>query len=190
MTPPPPLSHSAMVIHTHRQTDCGISDDTTMMGLDWCRILRPHVHSLSVVFVYYFFFYFMPTREFCACAIMSTTATVPLVHFDSSSSPSDQFHELVYRTRRPAVLRGAPLGAAPSLWTPRYLAEKCGERPVKVHVSPVPQMDFIRKNFVYRRVQILTHRYLCRRIIYNNFYWCNCFPAQNTTIQRVCEACK
>ena len=88
---------------------------------------------------------------FSACAIMSTTAAVPLVHLNSSS-PSDQFHELVYPARRPAVLRGAPLGRAPSLWTPGYLAEKCGERPVRVHVSPVPQMDFIRKNFVYRRV--------------------------------------
>lgn len=81
---------------------------------------------------------------------MSATVAVPLVCLDSSSSPTEQFHDQVYPARRPAVLRGVPLGPAPSLWTPDYLCGKCGERPVKVHVSPVPQMDFIRKNFVYR----------------------------------------
>lgn len=73
-------------------------------------------------------------------------STVPVVELGSS----ERFKTLVYPARRPAVLKGVPLGPAPSLWTPDYLAEKCGDRPVKLHVSPVPEMDFIQKNFVYR----------------------------------------
>ena len=74
--------------------------------------------------------------------------SVPVVQLDSV----EEFHSTVYPTRRPTILRGISLGSAPSLWTPSYLAEKCGGLPVKVHVSPVPQMDFIKKNFVYRQV--------------------------------------
>ena len=77
---------------------------------------------------------------------------VPIHQVDSS----EQFHAQIYPSRRPAVLLGVPLGAAPSLWTPEYLSEKVGERLVKVHVSPVPQMDFVRKNFVYRRAWPIT----------------------------------
>lgn len=52
--------------------------------------------------------------------------------------------------REPAVLRGLDLGSAVEKWTPGYLAERGREKPVKVHVCPSPQMDFINKNFVYR----------------------------------------
>ena len=71
---------------------------------------------------------------------------VPVVCLNSA----EEFRATVYPTRQPTVLKGVSLGPAPSLWTPQYLASKCGIRPVKVHVTPVPQMDFIRKNFVYR----------------------------------------
>ena len=81
---------------------------------------------------------------------MAASRSVPVVHLDSS----EQFHALVYPTRQPAVLRDVPLGRAPSLWTPDYLAGQCGDQPVKVHVSPVPQMDFIQKNFVYRQAAL------------------------------------
>ena len=91
------------------------------------------------------------TFELSVSAVMTTVA-VPIHQVDSS----EQFHAQIYPSRRPAVLRGVPLGAAPSLWTPEYLSEKVGERLVKVHVSPVPQMDFVRKNFVYRRAWPIT----------------------------------
>ena len=95
-------------------------------------------------------------KNYRACAwkpMASTTCTsvpveVPVVHFDSV----EQFHALVYPTRRPTVLKGVPLGSAPSLWTPDYLSERCGAQPAKLHVSPVPRMNFIQKNFVYRQV--------------------------------------
>ena len=77
---------------------------------------------------------------------MSTA--VPVVELGSS----ERFKALVYPARQPAILKGVALGPAPSLWTPDYLAEKCGDRPVKLHVSPVPEMDFIQKNFVYRYI--------------------------------------
>lgn len=80
--------------------------------------------------------------------IRPMSCSVPVVQLDSL----EEFHSTVYPTRRPTILRGVSLGPAPSLWTPSYLAEKCGSLPVKIHVSPVPQMDFINKNFVYRQV--------------------------------------
>ena len=79
-------------------------------------------------------------------AACSSSITVPVVHVDSV----EQVQAVVYHTRRPTVLKGVPLNVAPSLWTPEYLADACGSQSVKLHVSPVPQMDFIRKNFVYR----------------------------------------
>ncbi|XP_015252512.1 PREDICTED: tRNA wybutosine-synthesizing protein 5 isoform X1 [Cyprinodon variegatus] len=60
------------------------------------------------------------------------------------------FLEQVYPARRPAVLRGVDLGPCVDRWTTEYLEMKGGEREVKVHVSTVPQMDFLNKNFVYR----------------------------------------
>ena len=71
---------------------------------------------------------------------------VPIVHV----STKEEFITKVYCKRKPAVLKGIDLGCAPSLWTPDYLCRKCGEKAVKVHVTPVSRMDFIRKNFVYR----------------------------------------
>ena len=71
---------------------------------------------------------------------------VPTVHV----STKEDFMTKVYCKRIPMVLKGIDLGDAPSLWTPDYLCRKCGEKAVKVHVTPVSRMDFIRKNFVYR----------------------------------------
>ena len=67
-----------------------------------------------------------------------------------SVSTREQFESEVYPSRQPAVIRGVDLGRAPSVWSPEYLCDKCGARPVRVHVSPVQQMDFISKNFAYK----------------------------------------
>uniref|UniRef100_A0A9J7X4Z9 tRNA wybutosine-synthesizing protein 5 n=2 Tax=Cyprinus carpio TaxID=7962 RepID=A0A9J7X4Z9_CYPCA len=56
----------------------------------------------------------------------------------------------IYPLRRPAVLKRVPLGPCVRAWTVSYLAQKGGDREVKVHVSPEPRMDFLHKNFVYR----------------------------------------
>lgn len=88
---------------------------------------------------------------------MAESKSVPVVHLESA----EQFNAEVYPTRQPSVLRGIPLGSAPSLWTPDYLAEKCGDRPAKLHVTPVPQMNFIQKNFLYRQALV----------ILNSVYW-------------------
>uniref|UniRef100_A0A671K463 tRNA-yW synthesizing protein 5 n=1 Tax=Sinocyclocheilus anshuiensis TaxID=1608454 RepID=A0A671K463_9TELE len=42
------------------------------------------------------------------------------------------------------------LGPCARAWTVSYLAQRGGDREVKVHVSPEPRMDFLHKNFVYR----------------------------------------
>ncbi|XP_059417909.1 tRNA wybutosine-synthesizing protein 5 [Carassius carassius] len=56
----------------------------------------------------------------------------------------------IYPLRKPAVLKRVPLGPCVCAWTVSYLAQKGGDREVKVHVSPEPRMDFLHKNFVYR----------------------------------------
>uniref|UniRef100_A0A8C6T8S2 tRNA wybutosine-synthesizing protein 5 n=1 Tax=Neogobius melanostomus TaxID=47308 RepID=A0A8C6T8S2_9GOBI len=59
----------------------------------------------------------------------------------------DVFLRDVYPKRRPVVLRGVCLGPCLEKWTPHYLREKGGDMEVKVHVSSVPKMDFLHKNF-------------------------------------------
>ena len=61
-----------------------------------------------------------------------------------------EFETLVYCKRKPAVIRGFDLGAAPQLWNASFLKDACGDIPVKVHVSPTSKMDFISKNFAYK----------------------------------------
>ena len=65
---------------------------------------------------------------------------------------SDQFFQsMVYPLSKPALLRDIDLGAALDLWkSTDYLATRVGSRPVKIHVSPSPKMDFVSKNFLYR----------------------------------------
>ncbi|CAL1582639.1 unnamed protein product [Knipowitschia caucasica] len=62
----------------------------------------------------------------------------------------DVFLRDIYPKRRPAVLRGVSLGPCLEKWSPDYLREQGAELEVKVHVSTVPAMDFLHKNFVYK----------------------------------------
>ncbi|CAG5865888.1 tRNA wybutosine-synthesizing protein 5 [Menidia menidia] len=62
----------------------------------------------------------------------------------------DVFLREIYPERRPALLRGVNLGECLKKWTVEYISQKGGKREVKIHVSTVPQMDFLRKNFVYK----------------------------------------
>ncbi|XP_061413585.1 tRNA wybutosine-synthesizing protein 5 isoform X1 [Lethenteron reissneri] len=55
-----------------------------------------------------------------------------------------------YGSRRPAVLRGVDVGPCLSRWDADYLQAAGGTRPVRVHASPSPRMDFIHKNFAYK----------------------------------------
>ena len=48
------------------------------------------------------------------------------------------------------MLEGMELGACTTKWTVGYLSQAEGSKEVKIHVSAVPQMDFLSKNFVYR----------------------------------------
>ncbi|XP_041662218.1 tRNA wybutosine-synthesizing protein 5 isoform X2 [Cheilinus undulatus] len=73
-------------------------------------------------------------------------ATVPIfVDVDK-----DIFLRDIYPQRRPAVLRGVNLGPCLEKWTIDYLTDKGGDKEVKIHVSTVPQMDFLHKNFAYK----------------------------------------
>ena len=65
---------------------------------------------------------------------------------------ADEFKKKAGTSRKPYLLKKLNIGPAPSLWTPEYLRDRCGERSVRVHVTPVTLMDFMKKNFLYRYV--------------------------------------
>jgi tRNA wybutosine-synthesizing protein 5 len=51
------------------------------------------------------------------------------------------------------VIRGQDIGPCINQWKSiDYLAQKGGNKEIKIHVSETPQMDFINKNFLYRYV--------------------------------------
>ncbi|KAH1184720.1 hypothetical protein KIL84_012661 [Mauremys mutica] len=62
----------------------------------------------------------------------------------------ERFQQDIYPLRKPAVLKGIDLGTCTTKWTVDYLSQTAGTKEVKIHVSTVPQMDFLSKNFVYR----------------------------------------
>ncbi|XP_069554850.1 tRNA wybutosine-synthesizing protein 5 [Brachyistius frenatus] len=72
--------------------------------------------------------------------------TVPVF----TAADRDVFLRDIYPERRPAVLRGVSLGPCLQKWTVDYLGQKGGDKEVKIHVSAVPQMDFLHKNFFYK----------------------------------------
>ena len=62
----------------------------------------------------------------------------------------EDFITTIYPSRQPCVLHGMDVGVATGKWTSDYLAERCGDKQVKIHVSPDSSMDFIKKNFSYK----------------------------------------
>lgn len=55
-----------------------------------------------------------------------------------------------FNDRVPVVLKKLNIGNCQRKWDVNYLSQVLGETPVKVHVSPVGKMDFIKKNFQYK----------------------------------------
>lgn len=55
-----------------------------------------------------------------------------------------------FNDRVPLVFKHLDIGNCQSKWDVSYLIEVLGETPVKVHVSPVSKMDFLKKNFQYK----------------------------------------
>ncbi|KAL1123505.1 hypothetical protein AAG570_002583 [Ranatra chinensis] len=78
------------------------------------------------------------------------------MHFKTSPVETYDFvswEDLTRRTsesRQPLVIANVPLGPCLAKWEPHYLARAVGDRPVKVHVSSTPAMDFLAKNFLYK----------------------------------------
>jgi len=64
----------------------------------------------------------------------------------------DYFLQYVYPKRKPVILRGIDIGEAPLKWNCQYLSSIVGNEPVKIHVCHSPQMDFLRKNFLYKTI--------------------------------------
>ncbi|XP_064308003.1 tRNA wybutosine-synthesizing protein 5 isoform X2 [Phalacrocorax carbo] len=62
----------------------------------------------------------------------------------------ERFLREIYPQRKPVVLKAMELGTCTTKWTVDYLSQAEGSKEVKIHVSAVPQMDFLSKNFVYR----------------------------------------
>lgn len=64
--------------------------------------------------------------------------------------PATFVHE-IYPKRHPLILRGVDIGPCVERWQSlSYLSTQGGKTPVKIHVCPTHQMDFINKNFSYK----------------------------------------
>ena len=71
----------------------------------------------------------------------------------SVAYPNDDgsyFKKIIYPERLPVILKSVNIGTACSTWTPNYLANALGDIPVKVHVCAVSELDFLKKNFLYK----------------------------------------
>ncbi|XP_065567028.1 tRNA wybutosine-synthesizing protein 5-like isoform X3 [Artemia franciscana] len=64
----------------------------------------------------------------------------------------EEFRESILPKREPVIITGLDIGLCKSLWTVDYLSNKIGDKQVKVHVSKDKQMDFIKKNFIYKTI--------------------------------------
>ncbi|XP_028607341.2 tRNA wybutosine-synthesizing protein 5 isoform X1 [Podarcis muralis] len=79
---------------------------------------------------------------------MEGQRVIPLAQY--SGVTRERFLQDIYPLRKPVVLKGIDLGPCMTKWTVDYLSQASGNKEVKVHVSAVPQMDFLSKNFLYR----------------------------------------
>ena len=58
--------------------------------------------------------------------------------------------ELIKTKREPFILKNYNLGPCMQKWTVDYLKSVVKDKQVKIHVSSVSNMDFLKKNFLYR----------------------------------------
>lgn len=88
----------------------------------------------------------------------NTSSTKQRQHESDTHVPcitfTDDFDfESVLRTSTPVILRNVDLGNCTSKWTNDYLVSAIGpDRPVVIHDSPTPNMNFHTKNFSYKTV--------------------------------------
>ena len=57
---------------------------------------------------------------------------------------------LINTQREPFILKNFDLGPCRTKWTVDYLQSVVKDKQVKIHVSSVSNMDFLKKNFIYR----------------------------------------
>ena len=58
--------------------------------------------------------------------------------------------ELINSKREPFILKNFDLGPCVQKWSVDYLKSVVKDKQVKIHVSSVSDMDFLKKNFIYR----------------------------------------
>ena len=76
-----------------------------------------------------------------------------VIHKVEGNIDEKKFQELVGEKRHPFVVRGVDLGACVEKWSPSYISENGPEDVAVAHVSPTPQMNFIEKNFAYKKMK-------------------------------------
>ncbi|XP_046584131.1 tRNA wybutosine-synthesizing protein 5-like [Haliotis rubra] len=87
-----------------------------------------------------------------ATSIFRTNYDLPVIH----NATKDIFLNDVYPKRKPVILRGIDIGPCREKWSVDHLRKFGGDKEVKIHVSTTPQMDFLKKNFVYRSLPFST----------------------------------
>ena len=64
----------------------------------------------------------------------------------------ENFKKEVQNHRKPCILKGLDIGECNSKWNVEYLSAHAGTKTATVHVSESPKMNFVAKNYVYRKL--------------------------------------
>ena len=65
----------------------------------------------------------------------------------------EEAKKLIENKREPFILRNFDFGPCMTKWNVEYLQNVVKDKPVRIHVSSVSNMDFLKKNFLYRYKQ-------------------------------------
>ena len=77
---------------------------------------------------------------------------VDIVDVDGIDNFPEFFQSHIYLQRKPTIIKGLNIGDAVEKWSGQYLSESVKNIPVQIHVCPVPALDFLNKNFLYKTI--------------------------------------
>ncbi|XP_065673076.1 tRNA wybutosine-synthesizing protein 5 [Hydra vulgaris] len=98
---------------------------------------------------------------------------VDITYANKIDNFEDFFKTNIYTQRKPVVIKGLNVGVATEKWDVSYLSENVKKAPVQIHVCPVPEMDFINKNFLYKTINFDDFLAKAENKVQSNFFICS-----------------
>ena len=78
--------------------------------------------------------------------------------------------EEVQKLRKPCVLKGINIGVCAEKWTVEYLSKHAASKLATVHVSEMSRMNFVTKNYVYRKLPFDTLIKRASEVTHSEFF--------------------